>query len=91
MIQAMHYEDEKGDLVAVDYFCSPYCLGEALKLYGIAYEGKPGQHNVGSNVVHQPYTLSWGGWPGGAETDYSVYCASCEILLWEGLEEGEAA
>lgn len=25
------------------------------------------------------------GWPCGSETDYDVYCAHCETLLWKGL------
>ncbi|MAH44880.1 hypothetical protein CMI37_03575 [Candidatus Pacearchaeota archaeon] len=24
-------------------------------------------------------------WPGGMETDYDVYCESCESLMWTGL------
>jgi hypothetical protein len=24
--------------------------------------------------------------PGGSETDYNVYCASCDVLLWHGID-----
>jgi len=28
-------------------------------------------------------------WPGGVETDYSVYCERCGSLMWSGLEDDD--
>lgn len=30
--------------------------------------------------------IEYGGWPGGSETDYAVYCSGCGTLLWHGLQ-----
>lgn len=31
-------------------------------------------------------TVSYGGRPDGSETDYDVWCASCRVFLWHGLQ-----
>ena len=41
-----------------------------------------GQRNIES------MSISWGAHPGGAETDYDVYCAWCACFMWEGLRHG---
>jgi hypothetical protein len=32
-------------------------------------------------------SVSWGACPGGAETDYAVYCSGCGDKLWSGLQD----
>ena len=73
----IEFEDNDGDLADVEYQCSPLCMFGRLEQMTIVHAG---------NYAGELGPVSWGGCPGGAETDYDVYCSTCGSLLWEGLE-----
>ena len=77
-----YYERPNGEtLVDVAYQCSARCMADELGLMADEHLEPAGAWNTpdGSSV-------SWGGWPGGSETDYPVYCSACSELLWRGLQ-----
>jgi hypothetical protein len=83
-IHAIHYcaEPEGEEVESIDYQCSRSCMVAELKKLGVHVEpGAAGVVNLTNGSV------SFGGWPGGAETDYSVSCSHCDELLWHGLSE----
>ena len=84
-VHVIHYNDERGDLVEIDWFCDHHCMIHVLIDLGVEWEAYVADEkpiNVG--VCHG--TVSYGGWPGGEETDYDVFCAHCGEQLWSGLE-----
>lgn len=78
MTHVIHFQDRYGDVIDVEYFCSWSCMSARLKKLGVVHTCDP--------AAGQTRDYSWGQWPGGAETDYDVRCASCDMLLWQGLE-----
>jgi hypothetical protein len=85
---------EEGDVVDISYQCSYSCMvAEMNRETGTQewhdddkYVGRAGTF-IGENVAY-----SYGGCPGGAETDYDIHCGGCGAHLWHGLQcHGEYA
>ena len=91
-IHTIHYSEvvnydgtpEEGDLVDIDYFCSGICQDIVLTDL-LMFPEDAGIAGKGPSADGATF-LSWGGWPGGSETDYDVFCAACGCHLWHGLQ-----
>lgn len=75
MTCVVHELDSEGNMVDVFYFCCAGCMAVWLGERGIVYYGLAGETSE----------LSWGAWPGGAETDADMHCGECGDFLWAGL------
>ena len=83
MTYVIHYNEHLGDITDLDYYCSHGCMFYALLAMGVK-DVKP---HVAGEYKHKTegWSVTYGSWPGGVETDYPVYCADCHELMWEGL------
>ena len=68
-------EDERGDLVDVDYYCAESCaetaIGERINALGVN-------------------GMRLGMWePALIETDYTTFCAGCTMPLWYGMQDAK--
>jgi hypothetical protein len=81
-IHCVSYYDEpdQHELVHVDYQCSTSCMHETLA----AIDTSP-PDTAGSANLPDGGSVSWGGLPGGEETNDDVRCSTCGVLLWKGL------
>lgn len=82
----VHYHNEPDgmELVDIDYQCSRACMMDTLTAAGQTVTESAGMMNLSDGG-----SISWGAWPGGAETDYAVYCSACECKLWNGLQDDD--
>lgn len=79
-----YYEEcDALELVDVDYQCSRGCMMSTIE----RETGHTGLDTAGTLNLADGGSISWGAWPGGAETDYAVYCSACECKLWDGLQD----
>lgn len=84
-IHAIHYNDDKGNLNSIDYFCDHHCMIHMLTDFGTDFEPfVAGEAPI--DYGHAKGTIEYGEWPGGEETDEDVYCAHCHDKLWNGIE-----
>jgi hypothetical protein len=75
-------EPDQRELVDIDYQCSVECMLSTIEREtGL----RPTEFAGEANLPTDEGSISWGRWPGGAETDYDVHCSTCEDLLWRGL------
>jgi len=71
------------EITDVDYCCSQLCMLDALAKENIVPTGPDG---AGTINLRTGGSVEYGACPGGAETDYAVYCP-CGELLWPGLNQ----
>jgi len=86
-IHTVHYHDEPDgmELVDIDYQCSRACMVATIA----AETGQTVTESAGMMNLSDGGSISWGAWPGGAETDYAVYCSGCGDHLWDGLQDDQ--
>lgn len=67
--------------------CSRECMRLTLERVGAIPRNGGLMVGAGTFTNVGGYDVSYGAWPGGAETDYDVYCSNgeCQELLWKGL------
>ena len=79
------YSLSSGEFVDLFWLDTPQCQAAMLRSLGVPEEydltGADKYSNESSGVL-----IEWGAYPGGAETDYSVYCERCGTKMWEGSE-----
>jgi hypothetical protein len=68
-----------GDVIDIDYQCSAGCMFATMAEADIDVSDLALAGTI-------PGRCSFGGLPGGSETDHDVYCSNCEQLLWRGLQ-----
>lgn len=73
--------DSDGSTEDQEFFCSARCMFEALEEADVARDCGGSYELAGERDG-----ASWGGWPGGVETDTDVYCGSCTDHMWHGLD-----
>ena len=79
-----YYEEpDNQELVDIEYFDSYDCMERALRELKVFTANIAGERNLSTG------SIGWGAWPGGAETDNSVYCGTCKSKMWSGLQESE--
>lgn len=75
-------EPDAMELVDIDYQCSASCMRGTLLENGVRNAEPAGTCND-----REGGSISWGAWPGGAETDYAVFCSGCGDKLWDGMND----
>lgn len=86
-VYQLDYEAENGDLLDLEYFDSWDCLARRLEDLGVPYEAVDSSGQWSFVTARGTRRFVWGRtW--ASETDYNVYCGTCEDLMWRGLQEG---
>jgi hypothetical protein len=70
----------------VAYFCSAFCMREALESIEreVGFRITPTNSADEIEFANGEGGVSYGAYPGGDETDYSVNCNTCAEHLWDG-------